>query len=463
MTTPDQDGNRVDVAALDTETIRTLIQQGRQVLRNRGLIPDATLWKATTPALTDTERATIRRAARKLKVPAVTLAEEILALRTTPQLVTLHARDGHQVQLAPLVRVDCTGFSGVAVTGNGQICLDLATPSRYTHTQAAVSEYVILQSDGRPRVSESGYTRHGRYAFDPLLGAAFVHAWTQLRCTPTHTALRIILAMAGHQDTPQEALLTWCVGVVAQRLGEMGTEGTLVSALLGCPMPPLTVADLIRPALTQVNHGASPRSLLGHRYHRDGGYQPSSAHDWHHKLVRAIDLFLVGTNLIAPDLANDPVLDLSLREIWERYLQQERVASVRAGRLRAAVVQRFGFQEIQWSGEKAWIRTDPPMPPDCPSYQLSEVVRKQPHVLITASCRIYVNGVYRCVVEGRSADLPQADQVVRRLLAVATTHRERIHTLATDMPVLETLFRRYRDARLWDLLSEIPEAVPTYH
>jgi len=82
---------------------------------------------------------------------------------------------------------------------------------------------------------------------------------------------------------------------------------------------------------------------------------------------------------------------------------------------------------------------------------------------MTESCRIYINGRYRCVVEARAADLPHADQVVRRLLAVATRHRERIHTLTDDLLILEELFREYKDARIWDLVRDHPPSHITYH
>ena len=76
----------IDVRALDTDTLRRLIQQSRTVLRNRGLIPDATVRKATTPHLSDDDRVAIRRAARRFQMSAVTVAEEVLARRDTPRL-----------------------------------------------------------------------------------------------------------------------------------------------------------------------------------------------------------------------------------------------------------------------------------------------------------------------------------------------------------------------------------------
>ena len=443
----------IDLATLDVDAIRLLIRQGREILRNRRLIPDASLRKADTPALSDADRTAIRRAARRFGLTPVTLADEMIALRNQPRLVTLRSRTGDHVRLTPLLRVHWTTTSGTALTGNGLLYLDLCPASRYATAQVAAGEYVVLESDGTPNVSESTYYQRSPYQFERVLGPGFVRAWEQLREQPTSTAFHIILAMAGHEDSPQEALLTWCVGVVAHGLVTAVKEGRLIDALLGHPLQPLTLADLLRPALAQVRAGAPPRTLVGQSYQQE----------WHHQLVRAVELFLVCINLITPDLETDPVLEVPLRTVWERYKEQERLATVRAGRLRAAVVERFGFQETTFHGEKAWIRVEPRLPPGGAGYEIERHITQHPHVLMTESCRIYINGRYRCVVEARAADLPHADQVVRRLLAVATRHRERIHTLTDDLLILEEIFREYKDARIWDLVRDHPPSHSTYH
>lgn len=168
--------------------------------------------------------------------------------------------------------------------------------------------------------------------------------------------------------------------------------------------------------------------------------------------------YLVGTNLIAPDLETDPALAVSLREVWERSLEQEQLAALKAGQLRAAVVRQFGFTEVQLNGELAWVRAAAPVPTE--PWKLKAFLRETPNVLITEGCKVYVQGEYRCIVEWRSADLPHADQVVRRLLAVATRHRERISTLRDDLPLLESLFADVTGATLWELAtSDSPQPV----
>jgi len=452
----------IDVRTLETDTLRQLIQQSRTVLRNRRLIPDATVRKATTPQLSDDERTAIRRAARRFQMSAVTLAEEVLALREHPTLVYLSARDDTTLLLAPLVRVDWTGNGGVALTGHGHLCTDLAH-DRYTSAQAAVNEYVLLDSDRRPQLRESGYSRYGRWSFECVVGPACVEAWLQLRDQPTRTALQIIIAMAGHEDTPQEALLTWCLGAVTRRLQELADDRTVIHGFLGYPQRTLTVGDLLRPALQRVRKGTAPCEVLTGRASAGGNATRVAQPEWSQPLVRAIERFLVGTNLIAPDLETTDLLDMPLSDVWERYREHEHRANLRAGQLRAAVIVRFGFQEIEWEDETAWVRTNPSLPYGMRPYQIRELLKKQPHVIVTDGCRIYVNGTYRCVVEGRSADLPYADHVVRRLLAVATSHRERIHTLTGDLSILTELFAPYRQARIWDLVADAPEAAETVH
>src|SRR5262249_16862542 len=163
----------------------------------------------------------------------------------------------------------------------------------------------------------------------------------------------IILAQAGHDDTPQEALLTWCARAIARRLEMMVENGALVDQLLLQPLTAFALADLLRPALRDVRMGADPLTVA---------HTPHTG-DWYFRLLRAIELFLVGTNLIAPDLETDPVLDVPLVDLWRWYTTQEQLASVRAHHLRAAVVQRFGFQEIAWQEGRAWVKTLPCIAP----------------------------------------------------------------------------------------------------
>jgi hypothetical protein len=290
-----------------------------------------------------------------------------------------------------------------------------------------------------------------------------VDAWLQLRDHPTPTALQIIIAMAGHDDTPQEALVTWCLGAVTRRLQELADDRTVLQAFLGYPQRTLTLGDLLRPALQRVREGTAPREVLTGRASTSWNATRMPQPEWSQPLLRAVERFLVGTNVIAPDLETTELLDIPLRDVWDRYREHEHHANLRAGQLRAAVIARFGFQEIEWHDEKAWVRTNPPLPHSVPSYQARELLKKQPHVIVTDGCRIYINGTYRCVVEGRFADLPHADHVVRRLLAVATSHRERIHTLTGDRSLLTELFAPYRHARLWDLVADPPEPATTVH
>lgn len=446
-------GSEQTLESYDTAALRQLIAQSRRILRDRGCIPDASLRAQDTPALTAQERRAICVAAHRFGCTPVALAEEVLRLRAQPQIVQLHPREGLALSLTPLLRVHWNRRSAAVLTGTGQVYCDIGLASRWSEPHLATGEYVLLQAEGQPTSPEDECVNSTRSAFSRVYGRGFVHAWEGMAQRPTQTALRIILAQAAHDDTPQEALLTWCLHAVTRRLETMVENGALLDQLLLQPLTTFTLADLLRPALREVRLGADPLSVAS---------TPHSS-DWYHRLLRAIELFLVGINLIAPDLETDPVLDIPLVHLWQWYTRQEQLASVRAQHLRAAVVQRFRFQEIPWQEGRAWVKTIPAITPDTSRYLLPELLKKQPHVLVTDTCRVYVNGEYRCVVEGRSADLPHADQVVRRLLAVATHHRSRIHTLTKDLPILEQLFVDTTDQRLWPLLREVQSSQPTIH
>lgn len=443
----------LSLESCDTETLRRLIAQSRSILRDRGLIPDASLHPRDTPDFTQSDRHAIRVAARRFACSPIALAEEVRKLRSQPQIVTLQPREGPAVCLTPLLRVHWSQRTGTVLTGTGHLFCDFRLAYRWTVPDLATGEYVLLQPDGHPARPVRDNGEEPLRAFARVYGAGFVRAWEDLPQRPTTTALRIILAQAAHEDTPQEALLMWCLKAVARRLETMVENGALVDQLLVQPLSAFTLADLLRPALREVRLGADPLSVA-HTPHRG---------DWYHRLLRAIELFLVGTNLIAPDLETDPVLDVPLIELWQWYTTQEQLASVRAHHLRAAVVQRFGFQEIPGQDGRAWVKTVPRLPDDVSRYHVPELLKKQPHVLVTDTCRVYVNGQYRCVVEGRSADLPHADQIVRRLLALATAHRTRIHTLTPDLPMLEQLFADVTEHRLWPLLRDVQASLPTIH
>nr|MBI3614813.1 hypothetical protein [Nitrospirota bacterium] len=178
-------------------------------------------------------------------------------------------------------------------------------------------------------------------------------------------------------------------------------------------------------------------------------------------LVKACEQVLVQKNLIEPDLAVDDTLAIPIADIWTWYLHQRQLANTNANRLRGAVTTLLGFVRIWIDQERAWVKAATPIPAlsqdSTPHWQRGHALEwlhtNPPNVAVTEDYRILINGDFRCVVEGKSAELPKADQIVRRMLTVATRHREQIATLKDDLTLLEQLFRDVPTKRLWALVG----------
>jgi hypothetical protein len=127
------------------------------------------------------------------------------------------------------------------------------------------------------------------------------------------------------------------------------------------------------------------------------------------RLLHAIEAWLLTQNLLTPDLTDPtlPLLQTPLTAIWHRHRQQERLANLRAGQLRQAVANALGFRFYSGpAGSGSWHRRS-----------------GADDVAITTAGQIRTNGGFRCVVEAVSANLPIDDQIVRRMLTLATPHR----------------------------------------
>lgn len=404
------------LAKIEFEQLRQAVRAGRSELQRRR--------NTSKCSFSPEEWQTIEQGARKLKQTALGLAEQIARLRDAPEQVTLRDRAGNAY---PMTRIMLARFShrwreisAAVLLGDGRLCLD--------------QDAILGQQDGRPAPGE--YWHPFR-----LFGEAFIQAWARLPTPPTPTAAKLCLDRAGRQDTPQEAILDWCIEAVKAWFQERADAP--VDWILGRrSYADVPLGNLLRTERkTRTNRWDEPR--------------------WTEPLVRAIELYLTQVNLIAPeslDLAPD--LAIPLGDVWAWGVKQERLAAVNARRLRDAVIQEYGFRPIKFKDDPAWIKQAATGEDGKDSGLSPEELHKGKaktgsSVIITATGRVYINGIYRCVVEGKAAHLPKEDQIVRRMLTVATTHRNRISTFTEeDRQVLSELFTDARHTRVFELVSK---------
>lgn len=391
------------LANIEFEQLRQAVRAGRSELQRRRI--------ASRCSFSPEEWQAIEQAARRLKQTAFRLAEQIARLRDAPEQVTLRDRAGNAY---PMTRIMLARFphrwreTGAAVLlGDGHLRLD--------------QDAMLDQREARPAPGE--YWHPSR-----LYGEAFIQAWAGLPTLPTPATAKLCLARAGRQDTPQEAILDWCIETVKAWFQERA--GAPVDWILGRR----SYADVPLARLLKAE-----KKVKTNRWNDPG---------WTEPLVRAIELYLTQVNLIAPeslDLAPD--FEFSLGDVWAWGVKQERLAAVNARRLRDAVIQEYGFRPIKFKDDSAWIKQA--------ATEKTDKGKTGPSVIITATGRVYINGIYRCVVEGKAAHLPKEDQIVRRMLTVATTHRDQISTFTEeDRRALGELFADARHARVFDLIAK---------
>ncbi len=429
---------------LDAEQLRQLIRTSRDILRARGLIPDSFIRKHYHIQLQDLKD--LRVAAFRFGVSPAGIADQCLGLLTSPQLVVLRSRDGDTITLTPVLKVSHKSPRGnwaetVALLGTGRI---IRTSSHRYHEgeNLALSEYVPVNADGHPPENFRIY------------GDTFIRAWERLAVKPNAAAFHAILHTAARHDTPQEAMISWCVGRIKEWFQTHWSTGTLLTWIM-CPdsFPKgLLLRDILAPALRGT---AEVKEKEKEEEDEIAGYFSVDG------LIKACEQVLIQKNLIEPDLAVDDTLAIPIADIWTWYLHQRQLANTKANRLRLAVTTLLGFVRIYMDQETAWVKAATPIPgllqESTPHWQRGNAMQwlrtNPPNVAVTDDYRILINGEFRCVVEGKSAELPKADQIVRRMLTVATRHREQITTLTDDLPLLEQLFRDVPTKRLWAVVG----------
>lgn len=349
------------------------------------------------------------------------------------EVIELPVRDGDPIQLVRVV--DILKIRGGRNARKRFFLSDGSTVegnSRYELNQIARGELVRKTAEN---ISAQVSLRH--------YGEAFVRAWLNMPNFPRANVAEKILSVAGFTDMPAEALHTWLSKAARRYFNDVSRDYVIDAVVIGGPsagLLALTVGDVLRSAVRQQSEGL------------DRGYHVT----WYEPVVAAIARWLRTQNLVEPDLSDPSAFGVSIADVWRWDCLQRDKADGRAARLRSAIAERFGFKratlEERYGARKTvWIRADFDVPDDFTFTDVKSLKEFGKSVVVTDDLTVYVCGQHRCVVEAKSADLPHDDQVARRMLAVATTHREEISTLKGDLALLEELFTPYRGAKVWDL------------
>ncbi len=123
-------------------------------------------------------------------------------------------------------------------------------------------------------------------------------------------------------------------------------------------------------------------------------------------------------NLFQEHPQHGKAFDITLGELFRRFHIE---VGQRAENLRRDVAQAWGFVEC---GDNEWKKG-----------------KGGDEVIISSDLRVHVNRKFICIVSAKSSQLPHDDEVARRMLAVATAHRDQIYTIKGEVKeALERLF-----------------------
>lgn len=349
--------------------------------------------RAPAAVLPPEDRRQLRGLAKRMDLEFSELVSLVEEKRTNPVVAQLQVRDGNPISLYRIDRV--AKKATAALLSNGVV----AVKGGSYGWSPSVDEWTSITEVSNP---ESDY----KYTMDKAYGEVFIDAWNKLAVFPDQTTAEIILHNAGLRDSPQETLISWFIETVSDRMM------SVIPALLENRR--ITLRDV----LVQELDGAPN----GQHYHAN--FEPIKA---------AVETWCVSRNLIAEDMRTSPMFDVSINEIWAGYAAGQQQANTRAASLRKAVAKALGFKRESW--EKVWTKRT-----------------KNDRIQVADTGRISINGHFRCVVEAVHVALPEDDQIVRRMLTLATPHRNQINTLANDLKILEAAWPN--TPAIWTLIEQ---------
>lgn len=136
--------------------------------------------------------------------------------------------------------------------------------------------------------------------------------------------------------------------------------------------------------------------------------------DFHLTLSR----YFATINLLQEQPQHSEAFNVTIGDLFRRFHVE---VGQRAENLRRDVAQTWGFEEY---GDNGWRKR-----------------KGGDEVVISSDLRVHINRRFICIVSAKSSQLPHDDEVARRMLAVATAHRDQIYTIRGEVKeALERLF-----------------------
>ena len=415
------------------DELRTQIKNLRTELRNRGL---KERFHRKDWTLSDQDIKTVLLLARKLKRSIIDAVEQLAQQRKEPEITRLAVRDGQPIDLCRIIVVSNKSSRrynrhynphGALWLSNGQLLSDIEIhPQNNDYAILNTNEYVLSIECSAGKFSRS-------------FGADFVASWLRLDPPPREWVAQILLQTAGLNDSPQEALITWLLKASALQISRLEDKAHLARMFVGAKKakPIGSLAELLHPVFT-------PQQSVS-RFTRPMSYENTLA-KWAQPIVTAIERYLRSVNLITPDLRTGSILKVSLRRLVEWSYRQDHRIQGRARELLEKVAESLGFKKHEATYAKALCWAAPASAsPNSPN-----------SVTITDKGQVSIGSNFRCIVEAKSAALPDEDQIVRRMWTLATAHRNQISTLTpADLKLLEDLFPVETTRHIWDDLATL--------
>ena len=133
--------------------------------------------------------------------------------------------------------------------------------------------------------------------------------------------------------------------------------------------------------------------------------------------VMCLSRYFTTINLLKEHPQHSEAFNITLGEIFQRFYI---AVGERAEGLRRDVAQAWGFEEYN----KGWRKS-----------------KGGDVVTIGNDLKVHINNKFVCIVSAKSSNLPHDDEVARRMMAVATAHRNQIYTIKGELKeALERLF-----------------------